>query len=271
MYGSGPVSGYQSQDVLHFGGFEVKDTLFAEVVDASGLGAAYKIGKFDGILGLAFDVLSVNHVTPAFDMLIQQKLVEDGSFAFYLGANADGTDIGELTLGGVDPAHFTGEITYVPLIQIPGYGYAYWQIKLDKLNILTKSYGVGNNAIVDSGTSILTGPSDVVAEIAASFGAKEIIAGEYMVACNSPKLHDLVFTINGQKYTLAPEDYLIPDGEICILGLMGLDVPAPLGPLWILGDVFMRKYYTTFDNSNKRVGFALANHPPASKEALLAF
>lgn len=253
-YGSGPVSGYESVDNLNMGGLAVKNQIFAEVTDVSGLGAAYKAGKFDGILGLAFPVLSVNKVPTAFENVVNQGLVTKAEFAFYLGNSA--TDVGELTLGGTDPAHYTGSITYVPLLAA-----TYWEITLNDLKIAGQSFvGSGESkAIVDSGTSILTGPSNEVTKIAALLGGKEVVPGEYFVKCDYT-FPNFVFNINGNDYTLTPYDYLIPDGSLCLLGLMALDIPAPTGPLWILGDVFMRKYYTVFDVANKRVGFALANH-----------
>jgi hypothetical protein len=253
-YGSGPVSGYDSQDRVGFGGLVVTDQIFAEVTDASGLGAAYKMGKFDGILGMAFSTISVLKNPTVFEAAYNQGLVSSKQFSFYLGNSED--DAGELVLGGYDSAHFTGDLTWVPLIAT-----TYWEIKLDSLKVGSSSYGQGAKAIIDTGTSLLTGPSSDVKKIAAQLGAKALSNGEYLVGCNvKGNMPNLEWVINGKVYTLTPSDYLIPDGQICVLGLMGLDVPEPSGPLWILGDIFIRKYYTVFDEANSRVGLALANH-----------
>lgn len=253
MYGSGPVSGYQSVDNLEWGGLAVKDQMFAEVTDAQGLGLAYKLGKFDGILGLAFPVLSVNHVPTVFQNTVEQGLVSRGEFSFFLGNCR--SDEGELLLGGTDPNYYKGEFDYVPLSSA-----TYWEINMDKMIVAGTVYGEKSKAIVDSGTSLLTGPSKYVEDIAKQLGAKEMgRTGEYLMDCdaNAP---DLEFVLGDKTYILSPEDYLIPDGDLCLLGMIGLDIPPPNGPLWILGDVFMRKYYTVFDVANTQVGFAEAVH-----------
>lgn len=80
--------------------------------------------------------------------------------------------------------------------------------------------------IQDSGTSLLTGPSDAIAKIADMLGAKKVIKGEYMVPCSSPKLVNIQYTIHGHTMVLEPKDYLIQSaGSVCLLGLIGLDVP----------------------------------------------
>ncbi len=65
---------------------------------------------------------------------------------------------------------------------------------------------------------------------------------------------DLVYTINGEAFTVPGKDLVIQSGTTCLFAMMGMDIPS--GPQWILGDVFMRKYYTIFDYGGERVGFA---------------
>ena len=45
--------------------------------------------------------------------------------------------------------------------------------------------------------------------------------------------------------------YVLYVQGICLFAMIGLDVPAPTGPLWIAGDVFMRRFYVVFDTTGK--------------------
>lgn len=252
LYGSGPVSGFMSQDTAEVGDISVDNQLFAEVTDVKGLGLAYSVGKFDGILGLAFESISVNKVAPVFVNMVNKGLVKDPVFAFYLSEES-GKD-GELDFGGIDSNHYSGDITYVPLSSE-----TYWEVKLDGIQINGKQVTSVTKAIIDSGTSLLAGPKSEVKAIAKLVGATPFLNGEYLIDCGKETNGvNIDIVLGGKTFTLTPKDYIIPDETLCLFGMVGIDVPAPAGPLWIMGDPFMRKFYSIFDYGQKRMGFALA-------------
>jgi len=317
------------------GGLQVKNQVFAEAVQQPGL--TFVLAKFDGILGLAFQSISVDNVVPVWYNLMAQNLVSSPLFGVWLSRNGTNGNGGELDLGGIDSSHYSGSINYVPLTN-----QTYWEFSLGGLQVgsvqLCQS---GCNAIADTGTSLLAGPSKLVAQIAETVGSIGLLSeecdmlvqeyedtiiedlvkgmnasqictdiglcpssgscnsckyviglvkqflpsnsseiwirllldnlckllpnpvGEYIVNCSTiDSMPKVSIELGGQAYPLTPQQYTLVVGadgeELCLLGFVGLDLPPEIGPLWILGDVFIGAYYTVFDFGNKRVGFAQA-------------
>lgn len=227
QYGSGPVAGFLSYDTVNFGGLNVQKMEFAEITDVSGLGLAFSIGKFDGILGLGWPRISVDGILPVFPTAVAQGLIQSPVFAFYLG-KADGVN-GELTLGGYDQAHFTGPINWAPLT-----AETYWQTKLDSMTIGGVPQTNTTRVILDSGTSLLAGPSADVKAIATAVGATPFFLNpkEYTIDCTKiATLPDIVVTLAGVSYPLTGADYTINAGGLCLFAMTGIDVPS--GALWM--------------------------------------
>merc|ERR1711988_1788520 len=201
------------------------------------MGIAFAAGKFDGILGLGFKSISVDQIPTPFEQMISQKLIDEPVFSFYLQGDASKA----------------GELTYVPLINE-----TYWQVALEGMTYGGDSVTSNVKAIIDSGTSLLAGPKDKVAAIAQKAGATLVMGKEYTIDCSKiSSLPDLDITLGGgKKFTLTGSDYVLQVQGQCLFAFMGIELPPQLGEMWILGDVFMRKYYSVFDYGQKRVGFA---------------
>lgn len=254
QYGSGDVRGYFSVDTVTLADdIVVKNQKFAEVQNAGGLGIGYIMGKFDGILGLGFEGLSLGGATTVFKNAIDQGVVNQPVFAFDLGDEKDG----ELTIGGYDDSKFKGEISWIPLKEPK-----YWEVSIDSIKLGGYS-STATTGIVDSGTSLITGPSSEISRIATSVGAMPNLLGQYSIDCAKvPNIPDLEFNMNGKPFIVPGKDLVIESGGMCVFAMMGMDIPdkgEESMPKWILGDVFMRKYYTIFDYAQQRVGLAEPN------------
>ncbi|RAL15430.1 pepsin-like aspartic protease [Aspergillus homomorphus CBS 101889] len=252
-YGSGSLSGFVSQDTLKIGDLTVKGQDFAEATQEPGL--AFAFGRFDGILGLGYDTISVNKIVPPFYNMLKQGLLDEPVFAFYLGdANKEG-DSSVATFGGVDKSHYTGELIKIPLRRK-----AYWEVDLDSIALGDDVAELENTGVIlDTGTSLIALPSSLAEMINAQIGAKKGWTGQYTIDCaKRSSLPDVTFALSGHNFTISAFDYTLETQGSCISAFMGMDFPEPVGPLAILGDSFLRKWYSVYDLGNSAVGLAKA-------------
>nr|XP_020506959.1 cathepsin D-like [Labrus bergylta] len=257
-YGRGSLSGFISEDTVSVAGLPIPKQQFGEALKQPGI--TFAVARFDGVLGMGYPSISVANVTPVFDTAMAAKLLPQNIFSFYISRDTTSAVGGEVMLGGTDPQYYTGDLHYVNVTRK-----AYWQIKMNAVEVgnqltLCKA---GCQAIVDTGTSLMVGPVEEIRALNKAIGALPLLMGEYLIECKRiPTLPVISFNIGGKMFNLTGDDYVMKESQmgtsICLSGFMAMDIPPPAGPLWILGDVFIGKYYTVFDRNADRVGFASA-------------
>uniref|UniRef100_A0A3P8WQT8 Nothepsin n=1 Tax=Cynoglossus semilaevis TaxID=244447 RepID=A0A3P8WQT8_CYNSE len=229
-YGSGHLMGVMARDTLKVDNVTVLNQEFGESVYEPG--AAFVLAQFDGVLGMGYPSLAEILGNPVFDSMMAQKSVDEDVFSFYL--NSGSASPGELMLGGADQALYTEPINWIPVT-----AKGYWQIKMDGVAVqgMSSFCPRGCQAIVDTGTSLIAGPTADILQLQQLIGATPTNIGE-----------------------VRPRPQQVPEQELCFSGFQTVDIVSPEGPLWILGDVFLTEYYSIFDRAQDRVGFAPARH-----------
>ncbi|XP_022437159.1 gastricsin [Delphinapterus leucas] len=257
QYGSGSLTGFFGYDTLTVQGIKVPNQEFGLSEKEPGTNFLY--AKFDGIMGMAYPALSMGGAPTALQGMLQEGALTSPVFSFYLSSQQGSQDGGAVIFGGVDSSLYTGQIHWAPVTQE-----LYWQIGIEEFLIGDQATGwcsQGCQAVVDTGTSLLTVPQQFMSSLLQATGAEEDQYGQFFVDCNSiQSLPTLTFIINGVQFPLPPSSYILNnDDSFCMLGVEPTYVPSQNGqPLWILGDVFLRSYYSVYDLGNNRVGFATA-------------
>ncbi|XP_078151840.1 aspartic proteinase oryzasin-1-like [Carex rostrata] len=174
QYGTGSIAGFFSQDHVTVGDLVVEDQDFIEATKEPGV--TFLMAKFDGILGLGFKEISVGDAAPVWYNMVKQGLVKEPVFSFWFNRNSDEGEGGEIVFGGVDPNHYKGKHTYVPVTHK-----GYWQFDMGDVLVDGQSTGFcsgGCSAIADSGTSLIAGPTSVITEINQKIGAAGVVSQE---------------------------------------------------------------------------------------------
>jgi cathepsin D len=177
-----------------------------------------------------------------------------------------------LTLGGRDSTKYTGEFTTVPVSS-----QTYWQVDVDGVSVAGKAIaGTSGEAAVDTGTTALVAPlaatKAVFKSITGSFGITLEGMEVFIVPCKTTSIPAL--TLAGKNFPLNTLDFFLGSlvesdvdnlalgdaklaadirdhmstlaGGICISAFIGGNVTGDPTPFYIVGDTFLKSWYSVF-------------------------
>jgi len=243
------VNGTEYADTVSIAGLTAQNqTLGAATVYSDGFSKA-NFGP-DGLMGMAFQSISVYNAPPVFQTLVANGAVKDSSFSFKLADNGS-----ELFIGGANTALYSGDFAYAPVVQ-----QGYWQVNADSATVGGKKVFDKTLSIIDTGTTLIVGDKTNVKKLYDAIpGSKDASSsvgdGFFTFPCSaSPSVS---FSFGGKSWAMSTETFNLgpasPGSSDCAGSVVSGDTG---GSGWIFGDAFLQNVYTKFDVAQNRVGFA---------------
>ncbi|KAI9452797.1 aspartic peptidase A1 [Lactarius psammicola] len=269
-YGSGSFSGTEFWDTLTIGpGLVIADQSIGIASTSTGFNG------FDGILGIGPVDLTVGTLSPhtntpiptvTDNLFSQGTLTSDVVSVSFEPTTTTSNKNGELTFGGTDATQFTGTLTF-----IPGTGTfpasEFWGIDQSirygaSTTILSTTAG-----IVDTGTTLILIATDAFNRYKTATGAVNDAATGLLRITSTQfnNLQSLFFTAGGRAFELTANAQIWPRALNTFIGgtstsiyLVVNDIGTPTGSGldFINGYTFLERFYSVYDTTNNRVGFA---------------
>lgn len=252
-FGTGDITGECLHDRICIGSACAEGTVIVSTDESA---QPFDSFSFDGILGLGLDAMAQAKSFSVMDQFQDHKLLSSPVFSVFMSDSDD--EVSEITFGEIKREHMDSEIFWVDVSGDSGF----WEVRMQDITFDGKNQLLCEDCkvAVDTGTSQLAGPSDVIDKLRSRLGVLD--------CTDLSKLPKLGFVVAGRVLNLMPSDYV--DLHDCELSLMDLDVPPPKGPIFVLGIPFLQRFFTVYDNALRRVGFAVAKHREPVPEGLLA-
>jgi len=262
-YGSGSFSGTEYTDTVSFAGL---------TVSSQSIGSARSSQGFDGVDGifglgpadLTEGTVSGTSTVPTFmDNLRSQGTISTEVLGVYFkpesGSDTGDTN-GELTLGGTDSSKYTGSITYFPK-STSGDAAPYWGISVASFTYGSTTLASSVQGIVDTGTTLIYIPTTAYNKFLSATGGKTDPNSGLAIFSTKPS-SNFNIKFGSTTYTLTPAQYLVPTAQYTYFGLTSGKYYAWIndggsdGLSVIIGQKFLENYYSVFDTTNSRIGFA---------------
>lgn len=255
-FGTGSITGECWEDRVCLGNACSQSHFIASTEESA---QPFDSFTFDGIMGLALDNMAQSKEFSIMSRLTDKHFLKTPLFSVFLSDSDDETS--EITFGEVNEKHMTGDLLWVPVTGTIGY----WEVGIEDITFDNKKQGLCQDCkvAVDTGTSQLAGPSELITEIRSKLQVNSDCSG-------FDTLPKLGFIVGGRVLNLMPSDYVDRSTTSCELSLMSLDVPPPNGPLFVFGIPFLQRFFTVYDHENARVGFAVAKHTKPGPLGLLS-
>ena len=206
------------------------------------------------MIGLAFADLSRDQDTFVQSMS-NAKLIKSPTFSLYLGNNDYGRkeekESSSIIFGGHNLKKYSDEeFKYLKVVPT-----GYWSLSLSKIQVDGSSVKTSTRiAILDSGINLLTGPSADVLNIFTKIQESgRCVLAEFLV-CDCSGYDDfpqIEFVLDSVYFAVNPEEYIYKDGKTCVV----LILSNKFG-VWMLGNPFLRSYYSYYDMDKKVIGLA---------------